>query len=882
MHKRLILAAPLLIVPAAYWLLGRDASVYLLWWLLLLLNGFLWWPLTAGRFPRADYGWLFSKAFGLALSALIAFTLQHITPLPFSAPVLILLSLCTGLLIWFYPVWQKPIRNRFAGRLSNHEPPVHVIRQAIQDGTLQRVAILELLFAAVLLLWTFARGLKPDLDSLEKFMNIGFMNSIWRADSLPAMDMWFSGERINYYYFGHYAYTWMARVGSVPTSIAYQLGMATTFALTAALSASVVLHLTAVSENDTRMKRAHWNDSVRLSDRTYARTNGLAWIGAFLAAILVTAGGNGHAFLFHEGSPGYGFLKRIGRNGLPAGISEKVFWFADSTRFIGYNPDTADKTIHEFPYYSFLVADLHAHVINLAFVLVLIGLLVSWIRRPAVHPPVNVNGGHSFTLLHPLTKIVCEPAYWLFAALLAIFMMGNYWDFVIYFALTSIVLWLAGHRSPDPRITWKGLAVSMVLLLLLGFVYLNIAMPWLTVILAGLLFLAGMLLSNVVSDGLYRAVVRSIWLFFLTHLIALPFNSSFEPISKTIARTVHQTSLFHFLVLWGPHLVAGLFFVLFLLAAKSPPRLRKVFPPIPGQEQLAMTDRKPIGLRIRRFAAGLTAPDQLVLLFLIMGIVLLLLPELVYVVDIYGGEYKRANTMFKFTYQAFVLLSLSWAYAIPCFLRSDLRRNVGRIAAGILTVALVIPLWYPFAATSQWLGQFERSRYQGLDGLTLFAIKDSAQIDGNAPGELAADVAAIRWLNQEIKGQPVVLEAFGDSYTDYNRISAFTGLPTVIGWQTHEWLWRTSRENPDAYGDIVLPRQEDVRRIYTTQDASERRELLRRYNVAYIVTGALEREKFSVVNEDGERTSLVQDDLLFELGPVVFEQESLRIIKVED
>ena len=49
---------------------------------------------------------------------------------------------------------------------------------------------------------------------------------------------------------------------------------------------------------------------------------------------------------------------------------------------------------------------------------------------------------------------------------------------------------------------------------------------------------------------------------------------------------------------------------------------------------------------------------------------------------------------------------------------------------------------------------------------------------------------AIRWLDETIEGQPVVLEANGDSYSDYERVSAMTGLPTVLGWYVHEWLWR--------------------------------------------------------------------------------------------
>jgi uncharacterized membrane protein len=193
---------------------------------------------------------------------------------------------------------------------------------------------------------------------------------------------------------------------------------------------------------------------------------------------------------------------------------------------------------------------------------------------------------------------------------------------------------------------------------------------------------------------------------------------------------------------------------------------------------------------------------------------------------------------------------------------------------------LIVPSWYPFAATSQWLGKFSLERWRGLDALTVYATKDSANIDGSIPGELAGDVAAIKWLNANVQGQPIIVEANGDSYTDYNRISAFTGLPAVMGWQTHEWLWRTSDKTPDAFGSVVVPRQQVVKDIYTTSDQELRRNLLKEYEVEYIVIGQLEREKYSNINENDIAVSEVREDLISQIATVVFEKADLRIFKV--
>ena len=97
------------------------------------------------------------------------------------------------------------------------------------------------------------------------------------------------------------------------------------------------------------------------------------------------------------------------------------------------------------------------------------------------------------------------------------------------------------------------------------------------------------------------------------------------------------------------------------------------------------------------------------------------------------------------------------------------------------------------------------------------------------------DVSAIRWLNENVEGTPVVLEANGDSYSDYERVSAMTGLPTVLGWYVHEWLWRGNT-------DDLNQRAADIQAIYTSQDSEEVARLLELYDVSYIFIGKCERE----------------------------------------
>jgi len=861
MARYLWILLPLLLIPASFLLLGNDTVYFLAWWLAFAIFGWLAWPLAARIFQDGDSGYLLSKPLGLAIASLLLWTLSYLRVLPFQRWTITLVLCLTALFLWLF----KDGWRQMAAALS--EP--HKIRN---------VAASEFLMGAALLFWTFARGLKPEIDGLEKFMDIGFMNTLWRTDYLPALDMWLAGGSINYYYFGQYVYTLMARLTDIRPEIAYNLSMASTFALTFALGYAAVSQL------------------IGLLRRHLTSLSGAAQtVGGLIAAFLLTFGGNGHAWFYDLKGPGHGLLVWLNKIGLVGGYTENPFWFADSTRFIGYNPNTPDKTIHEFPYYSFLVADLHAHVINLAFMLLLIALLVRLIsdeklvwaaagcRSSQEQNQSSTDREWHRAEMHQLVQRFRVTAgnlpLLLIVMLLAIAMMGNFWDFAIYFAVTAVVLFLV-NRQGYGKFRPAGILIFVVQSILILLPFLLVSQPWLAVLLFGLILLLNHYLTLIFGDALTLTGAQMSWIFFLAHLVTLPFSSSFEPISKKVALAVAHTPLWQLAILWGPHILAGLILITTVI------------------------------LISRRAAGKLWNPaDQLAVVLVVCGIGLIVLPELLYVVDIYSGEYKRANTMFKFTYQAFVLLSLAWSYALVRLsslaasrsksdseasasrtalqvMRSATRDHVARrhwpavIGSLVLVILLLLPAWYPLLATRQWLGNLSIGRFAGLDGLIQFASKNSAQIPDDASGELAADYAAIQWLNQNVQGQPVILEAAGESYTDYGRISAFTGLPTVMGWETHEWLWRTSKSTPDAYSSVVWPRQQDVSQIYTTTDQITRQSLLDKYQVSYIVIGDLERSKYSEELSDGTRHSLVQEDLLGQLGTVVFKQDNLVILQL--
>ncbi len=273
--KWLWLLLPVFVIPAAWWLLGSDFGFFLEWWLVLSVIGWLAWPLASRLVPAGDRGYLLAKPLGLGLAAFVLWTFSYLKIFAFERWAISLVLCGLGLFCWlFHAGWRNIIDQ-----------------QAPKNEFLSQIAWAEFLFAAGLLLWTFARGLKPELDSLEKFMDVGFMNSLWRTEFLPAQDIWMAGGKINYYYFGQFVYTFLAKLANIRPEIAYNLGMATTFAFTLALSYSVVSKLLAKAcQSDPRLPK------------------GTPVLGGLLSSGLITIAGNSHAFFYDPSSPGHRLL----------------------------------------------------------------------------------------------------------------------------------------------------------------------------------------------------------------------------------------------------------------------------------------------------------------------------------------------------------------------------------------------------------------------------------------------------------------------------------------------------------------------------------------------------------------------------------------------
>ena len=240
--------------------------------------------------------------------------------------------------------------------------------------------------------WSFVRSFQPDIQGLEKFMDMGFVNAILRSKWLPPADMWLSGHTINYYYFGHFLTAFLTLLSGIDSAYTYNLMLATVFGLAMVGGFSFVYNfLTGNRQQTTGNRRFYFQKS--------------AAIAAVMAAILLNFGGNLHtAWHFLSGQT-------------------KSYWYPDATRFIQY-------TIHEFPMYSHVVADLHGHLIDLPIVLMFLTLLVSFISR-------HCEEFRQTGLPRSLRSLAMTGVP--FGFLLGVMSMTNTWDVPIYGLVFAIV-----------------------------------------------------------------------------------------------------------------------------------------------------------------------------------------------------------------------------------------------------------------------------------------------------------------------------------------------------------------------------------------------------------------------------------------------------------
>lgn len=713
-----------------------------------LLMGMIAMPVSGQLFRSfEDKGWLFSKVLAIAVTGFLTWFLVAGKVLKFTNASCVGVSVICGVgcIILLYRQTQKEIECYPTGKMKL------IIRE-------------ELLFLLVFLLWTYLVGFRPQAYGTEKFMDYGFMQAMMRSDVLPAKDIWYSQGTINYYYGGQYFAVFLTRLTGSRVEVTYNLMRTFVAAMAFVLPFSLIRQML----------------GDRIKTKNTGRNKYFPTVAGVTAGVAVSIAGNGYFIVYRCLLPLINKLRGI--------TTEVSYWFPNATRYIGYRPvNENDKTISEFPSYSFILGDLHAHVVNVMFVLLVIGLLYAWMketlrkdRRELTERMKAEQGDTSEQLRSDVSwkKHLLSPHLILVSILLGMFQWSNYWDFVIYFVVTGAVVLFANI------IQLKGKAVKVIKITFL----------------------------------------QAVEVIVVSYLVVLPFTIKFETMVQGVALAQYHSMLYQLAVIWGLPVMITLLLIITVLTEVLKKKEKTSF---------------------HRFLAGIAIPDLFAVLAGLCAIGLVFLPEVVYVRDIYEQGYARANTMFKLTYQAYILFGLVMGYAIYRLLLIS-RQKVLQILAGLGLLLLIWTVGYFGDAVYSWFGEvWNPSEYQGLDA------------EGYLETDFSEDAQAIYWLKDNVEGSPVVLEANGDSYTGYERVSASTGLPTVLGWYVHEQLWRNDVED-------LNQKNADIQNIYTWNSEELVRNLLEHYDVSYIFVGSKEREKYG---------DALNNTVLKSMGTVAFEDE---------
>jgi YYY domain-containing protein len=658
----------------------------------------------------------------------------------------------------------------------------------------RRVLTTEAVFAVFFLISLWVRVLNPDLWHAgyggEKPMDLSYFTAVLKSINFPPYDPWFAGGYVNYYYFGFVIVGQLALGLGIEPAIAYNLAIPTLMALAASAAYSVAANAVRSGDHpgDGAQDRGPRPELAGLAAATGIVLMGnLHPVRMFFAGLIELGGG---------AAEGVASALAAGIGRLAAGQPLPIpghHWFWNPTRVI---PDPDGSPITEFPAFTLVYGDLHAHLMDLPQVLLAmafaLAVLVGW-----TEPGNRFRRGAT-----------------LFIGALAVGAMGptNTWSYYPFLALCCIAIAWARIQIEDdlpPRVV------------------------------------------------LFRASLWAAAFVALTKVLYLPFDAWFGMgYSELQYWSASRTPLLIYLELWAPFLFpVATWLVLELRDWLAATPLEAIRPlrnhlwtmiAVAGPAAAGQAVLLDLGVRISWLAWPMMVIAALLLMrrdlshgrrFTLLAVGLGL--SLTVVVELVTLKYDlgRMNTVFKFYYVSWILLAVSAAVSLwwiaarrprgPRWIRRWWWLTAGALLAG----ALVFPLKaIPAKAAERMTHEAPR----GLDGLAY--LEHAIHHDQGRPLVLAEDLAAIRWLQRNVDGTPVIVEANIPEYRWGSRITINTGLPGVVGWN-----WHQRQQRAFATDRWVWDRVRAIELFYTTSDREEVKSFLDRFNVEWIIVGQLER-----------------------------------------
>jgi YYY domain-containing protein len=790
-----------------------------IWYLVILALGLFTYPVLRAALPGlADRGYPLARVVGLLLWAWLSW-IAGSAGLTYSR---ITIGAALGLIVllgaWFAWRQRAGLRSEWKERWKYF-------------------LLVEGLFLVFFLIDLGIRIGNPDLwhpfKGGERPMDFSYFNAILKSTTFPPYDPWFAGGYINYYYFGYVIVGTPVKLLGIVPSIAYNFILPTLFACLAMSAFSV-----------------GWNllEAVRLpkDGESSSVVRRLSFVGGISAsAAMILLGNLGIVRMFYQGfqrmaAPGgvidnanifqriiwaaKGFALAVGGASLPY-IRGEFYW--NPSRVL---PDASGSPITEFPLFTFLYSDLHAHMI--AFMLTV--LVIAWAL--------------SVLLAKAKWTSRLDAAVGLFLGGLTIGALKptNTWDFYTYFVLALVVLVYAVIRYADvshfpsafsnlPN-WWKRLVLAVGA----------------AVTLAGLSLLLYQPFSHWFSQA-YNSVetwtgARSNISSYLTHWGVFLFFIVSWMVWET--RNWMAETPVSALGKLRPYAEVILSFVaillLFLIAQQAWVMSASQNVPWKGITILWIALPIAVWAAVLILRPGMPDAKRFVLFMIGTALLLTMVVELIVI----RGDVGRMNTVFKFYLQAWIMLGLS-AVAAFGWLLPEVRKWLPgwRSTWEVISVILVTS-----AALFIIIGGMDKIRDRWwpaaphtLDSMAYMQYADYA--DFGVTMTLDEDYRAIRWMQENVQGSPVIVEANCPEYQWCSRFTIYTGLPGVLGWNWHQ------RQQRALMSEQVWNRVNEINAFYATTDPAAAKAFLQKYNVRYIVVGQLERAEYIPGAPDGPVTA---------------------------
>lgn len=843
------------------------------WWLLITLIGMIAFPMVFTLFPMlADRGFGFTRFIGLFVVSWGAWFATSLN-LPLWSMNGLWAVLVALMLVSVYFGWIQ--RHAFSEYLRENK------------WILLRI---ELVTLAAFLFFLGVRISNPDLwhpaFGGEKPMDFAYFNAVLRSTTFPPLDPWHAGGFINYYYFGFVLVgAPVLMLGMLP-SIGYNLAIPLLFALTGMGAFSIAFNVVRALENQSSgsmSHRQHWLHVPR----------GNAWVAGIAALLLSVVLGNLNTprvfvngvvnlgdytpyrdvtdFLYQAYVDEHGIdppqsdmLMIVERGNDPSWVDQTRFqmanagrawtsfgsglrsmsagvplpiptnrWYWASTRVLAEPPVSSGNAITEMPYFTFLYGDLHAHMISMPMQL----FVMLFVLHEIIH------AGHMQRRVLPSILAIA-----LGALTVGMIRATNTWDWPTYLLLGILGLGYAWWLK------WRVVnraSIVDVLLRIGGFIALSV---WLS------LPYTRWYAAIYSSASLWQGPKTPLWAYLIIHGLFV-----FLVISLLLWETNRWLQSVYVHQLRGrlTGLYAGLMalaFVLFLSIGLY----------ILGWWVSLILIPILIWAAILFFRPNQTRPMQFALALIALAVGVTLGVEYI-VID---GDIGRQNTVFKFYLQGWLMYSVVGGVIIAWLLEHTADWNIALrgVWTTVLSVLIAISALYPIMATqARAVDRMAPEIGLTIDGMDYMSSTTHYEVTNSAAGEgevldLSHDYHLIRWLQENVEGTPIIME--GQSEAEYrwgSRISIYTGLPSIVGWNWHQRQQRTF----DPMPLMVQQRVANVNAFYTTTDLRVAADILQHYDVSYVIVSVLERARYPQPGID-KLNQLVDEGVL----EVVYEDES--------